>query len=70
MDINPFQVFLKEKNIVLNMFQRIGEFIEASENHPFVVNGMIVNSSKLKIGDELTTTLGQSKIIKIKDLRK
>ena len=52
------------------MCQRIGEFIEASENHPFVVNGMIVNSSELKIGDELTSTLGKSKIIKIKDLRK
>ena len=31
---------------------------------------MIVNSSELKIGDKLTTTLGKSKIIKIKDLRK
>ena len=31
---------------------------------------MIYDSSELKIGDELTTTIGKSKIIKIKDLRK
>lgn len=45
-----------------------GETIECSENHPFVVNNMIYNSSDLKIGDLLTTQIGLSKIVKIKDL--
>jgi hypothetical protein len=32
--------------------------------------GLIYNSSELKIGDQLTTQTGLSKIIDIKDLRK
>jgi hypothetical protein len=45
-----------------------GDFIEASENHPFIVDNKIINSSDLKVGDKLTTTAGLDEIIKIKDL--
>jgi hypothetical protein len=45
-----------------------GENIEASENHPFLINNEIKNSSELNLGDELYTISGPSKIIDIKDL--
>lgn len=45
-----------------------GEKIEASENHPFLINNEIKNSSQLKVGDELLTINGPAKVIEIKNL--
>ena len=69
-DINRLLGISKRLKHCYKFYLENGENIEVSENHPFVINNMIYNSSDMKVGDELTTQTGLSKIIKIKDLRK
>lgn len=69
MDINLLLGISKKLKHCFKFYLENGENIEVSENHPFVVNNMIYNSSEMKVGDILTTQSGLSKIIKIKDLR-